>query len=378
MNEDRYLRHSLIDWFDQETVRRMSVIIVGAGAVGNEVIKDLALLGVGRFHIIDFDRIEIHNLTRSVLFDDAQIGRYKAEIAALTGTHLNPEAQFAYSTDDFWDCLSIADIGRADAVFCCVDNFRARIRLNKLCLIAGTDLYNAAIDSRFAAVEAYHFSAASRGACYECQLPASVYARMGERYSCGWLKKRSFREKKIPTTILTASLAASAMCSSFMHRHNQPGVEKGAPEGAFRLFSDTITGRSSVVRIDENPDCPECSSVGPRRHVFRTRGRIDSGLESLSHTNPDLVLKLSDQIVTEARCVVCGSRQPFYDRAERFDDSLVECPDCGAKARDITFVDEIEAKALVERWSGSRLPVKYVSFEEDGQEFYLELEDSHE
>jgi molybdopterin-synthase adenylyltransferase len=378
MSDDRYLRHSLIDWFDQDEVSRLSVIIVGAGAVGNEVIKDLALLGVGRFHIVDFDRIEIHNLTRSVLFHDSQVGRYKAEIAALTGTHLNPEAELAYSTADFWDCLSLAEIEKADAVFCCVDNFLARLRLNKLCRIAATDFYNTAIDSRFVAIETYPFSSEPECACYECQLPASVYSRMGERYSCGWLRKRSFQEKKIPTTVLTASLAASAACSGFLHRRFGHGVDEGALPGTSRLFFDTISGHSSVVAIGRNADCPMCSSIRPRRHIFRTKNTITAFPFSYLPVGEEVVISFSDQIVTGARCLVCGSQEDIFERADRLDDSLVVCPDCGSKARDIDFSDHMDIRTLAEKLNGRRLPVKYVVFEENDQQFYLELEDSHE
>lgn len=378
MDDGRYLRHSLIDWFDQDAVRRMSVIVVGAGAVGNEVIKDLALLGVGRFHIIDLDRIEIHNLTRSVLFDDTQVGRYKAEIATLTGTHLAPEAEFAYSTADLWDCLSLTEIGKADAVFCCVDNFLARLRLNKLCRIAGTDLVNAAIDSRFAAVEVYPFSSSEACACYECRLPLSVYARMGERYSCGWLRKRGFQERKIPTTVLTASLAASAACSAFLHRRVGHGLEQGGLPGTSRMFFDTISGRSSLISIEPNPDCPVCSTVATERHIFRTRNTIGALPVPGFAEGDGIRLRFSEQIVTGARCLACGGREEIFERAERLDDSLVVCPDCGSKARDIDFADQMDLRTLKERWAGRPLPVKYVVFEEDGRQFYLELEDTHE
>ena len=78
---DRYQRHSLIDWFSQAEVAGARMAVVGAGAVGNEVLKCLALLGVGALDIFDCDRVELHNLTRSVLFRESDVGRSKAECA---------------------------------------------------------------------------------------------------------------------------------------------------------------------------------------------------------------------------------------------------------------------------------------------------------
>lgn len=68
MTDLRYLRTNLIDGFSQEVVQKLHFAIVGCGAVGNEVVKNLTLLGVGKLDVFDFDTIEIHNLTKSVLF----------------------------------------------------------------------------------------------------------------------------------------------------------------------------------------------------------------------------------------------------------------------------------------------------------------------
>ena len=75
----RYRRHDLIDWFSQEQVSAARVAVIGAGAVGNEVIKNLALLGCGTIDVFDFDVVELHNLTRGVLLRESDAGRNKAE-----------------------------------------------------------------------------------------------------------------------------------------------------------------------------------------------------------------------------------------------------------------------------------------------------------
>src|SRR5947209_7959404 len=66
--EDRYHRLRLIQWWDQKRLADSVAIVGGAGALGNEVLKNLALLGVGRVFVCDRDTIETSNLTRSVLF----------------------------------------------------------------------------------------------------------------------------------------------------------------------------------------------------------------------------------------------------------------------------------------------------------------------
>ena len=73
--EDKYARLRLINWWDQGRLSKAVVLVVGAGAIGNELIKNLALLGIGKILIVDMDRIEHTNLTRSVLFRAGDVGR---------------------------------------------------------------------------------------------------------------------------------------------------------------------------------------------------------------------------------------------------------------------------------------------------------------
>ena len=66
-DDDRYSRMRLIAWWDQEKLRNAKVLVVGIGALGNEVTKNLALMGIGDIYGIDMDHVEDSNLTRSVI-----------------------------------------------------------------------------------------------------------------------------------------------------------------------------------------------------------------------------------------------------------------------------------------------------------------------
>src|SRR6185369_7975526 len=91
ISDDRYSRLRLIGWWDQEKIRAAKVLVVGAGAIGNEVLKNLALLGVGRIWVIDLDEIEDSNLTRSILFRHEDCGKSKAIAAAEEVRNINPD-----------------------------------------------------------------------------------------------------------------------------------------------------------------------------------------------------------------------------------------------------------------------------------------------
>ena len=187
----RYRRHDLIDWFSQDQVAAASIAVIGAGAVGNEAVKNLSLLGVGEIDVFDFDVVELHNLTRSVLLREADTGRNKAEAVAERARELDPHVTVRSIAGDFWDTLSLGRLARYDCAIAAVDNLEARLKLNQMCLIAGVDLVNAGLDSRWVTVESFPFGAAVGSACYECTLPDTAYARVAERYSCGGLRRRA-------------------------------------------------------------------------------------------------------------------------------------------------------------------------------------------
>ena len=74
LDEDRFSRLRLIPWWDQEKIARCRLLVIGAGALGNEILKNAALLGFTQVAVVDLDRIEESNLSRTVLYRVARSG----------------------------------------------------------------------------------------------------------------------------------------------------------------------------------------------------------------------------------------------------------------------------------------------------------------
>src|SRR5258708_26879124 len=93
LEEDRFSRLGLIPWWNEEKIRAARVLVVGAGALGNEILKNLALLGFRQIVVVDLDRVETSNLSRSVLYSEQDIGKPKASAAADAVRRILPGAQ---------------------------------------------------------------------------------------------------------------------------------------------------------------------------------------------------------------------------------------------------------------------------------------------
>jgi molybdopterin-synthase adenylyltransferase len=369
---DRYQRHSLIDWFDQSKLRDAQIIVVGAGAVGNEVLKNLALLGVGHIHIFDFDRIEEHNLTRCVLFQDSDVGALKAEVAAAACRRIDPNTEVRVSCADFWDQLSMGELEDSDAVVCCVDNFEARVRLNQLCLRTSTDFYNTGIDSRYASAEVFPFSTGPECACYECALPPSAYATIQKQYSCGWLRKVAFEEKKVPTTAITSSISGAAVVSLLLNRLSK---HPQASDQAARCFVDTVTLSSTTSVFGRNPDCLVCASIDPSAPRAVAKRHCDGGPVIPLLGDASGCVLLSEPVLIRGICKLCNREQEYFESTNRVSDAVTYCTVCGSQSVTTEIVDRLSVERFGAVFAGHSVPCKYLVYNSGSRQFIIELED---
>lgn len=366
---NRFARHRLIAGFDQDRLLRSRVLVVGAGAIGNEVLKNLALLGTGAIHILDPDLIEESNLTRSILFRESDLGQPKARIAAEACARLFPEGNFTWSQAPFWDWASLARLRDFDAAVAATDNLESRLELNRLCRLAPIDLFNAGIDARHVAVEAFPFRSAPGCGCYECTLPAAAHAQRRARLSCAGLRRTAIQEGRVPTTAITSSHAGAGLAAALLNTLFQ---HPARPRGAYRQLLDTANPlASSAVTIAPAAACLECAEGLPTE-----RRSSDPWLRELppdwcAELTSDLLL--SNPIVLGTECPACGEHRNLILAAEEADDRLQWCARCARPSARVALRDQLSPGELRQLPGAAALPVKYLSFSRPHHTVLIEI-----
>lgn len=205
LTEDRFSRFRLIHWWNQERIASARVLVVGAGALGNEILKNLALLGFRRILVVDLDRIEISNLSRSVLYRESDLGRDKAEAAAAAVRALYPAATVHGLRANVLQHLGLGAFDWADIILGGLDNREARLFLNRAAWKMGKTWIDGAIEGVNGVVRVFE---SGKPACYECTLGEVDWAILERRMSCNLLTRADEEQGKVATTPTTSSVIA--------------------------------------------------------------------------------------------------------------------------------------------------------------------------
>src|SRR5215467_8091051 len=120
--EERFSRLRLIPWWDQGKIASCRLLVIGAGALGNEILKNAALLGFSQVIVVDLDRIEESNLSRAVLFRSEDIGGSKAKVAANAYRSLAPDASIVPVTGNVMEECGLGLFEWSDLVIAGLDN----------------------------------------------------------------------------------------------------------------------------------------------------------------------------------------------------------------------------------------------------------------
>lgn len=206
IDEDRWERSRRTRWLDIERMQRARALVVGAGALGNEVVKDLVLAGVRNVTVVDMDRVVRSNLNRCVLFreEDCVARRLKAEAVAERAMELDPQVEVRPVNGKIEE-LADTEWDRHDIVLGCLDNVAARLHVNAHAyhhLVPYIDGGTSGFAGRVQVI------VPPTTPCLQCGLNRSHYRIMDRRHSCTG-SKTTLYEPKMAAEITTTALIAA-------------------------------------------------------------------------------------------------------------------------------------------------------------------------
>lgn len=147
-------------------ILKSKVLVVGAGGIGCEILKNLVMSGFSDIEIVDMDIIEVSNLNRQFLFQKKHVGRSKAEVAKETALTFNPNVKISH----YHDSITSSDYGllffkKFSLVMNALDNRAARNHVNRMCLAVNVPLIESGTAGYEGQVELIKKNLSQ---CYEC------------------------------------------------------------------------------------------------------------------------------------------------------------------------------------------------------------------
>ncbi len=221
---------TLLSWFRKERVKNARVLVAGCGALGNEVVKNLALFGIGHIYAVDFDAIELSNLTRSVLFreEDALSHAYKADIVAKQVRKINPQIEVTPIVGNLFSEVGFGIYRRVDVIIGCLDSRLARYLLNRMAMRAGKSWIDGSIENLTGVVKVY-----SPGiSCYECGLSRDEFNHIMLRTGCADVVRTQTEHGRVATTPISASIVGALQVQEAMKIIHKDVLNQESQENA--------------------------------------------------------------------------------------------------------------------------------------------------
>ena len=238
----RYSRHLImpeVGMDGQLKLKQAKVLCIGTGGLGAPLGLYLAAAGVGRIGLVDFDKVDLSNLQRQILFDTNDIGRPKIEAATNRLRNLNPDIQIdnfetRLTSENALDILKDYDI-----VVDGTDNFPTRYLVNDACVILGKPNVYGSVFRFEGQITIFGYPG---GPCYRCLYPEPPPPGLVPSCAEGGVLG-------VLPGIVGAIQAAETL---------KLIIGKGEPLVGRLLLFDALAMRFRELKLRKNPECPVC------------------------------------------------------------------------------------------------------------------------
>src|SRR5215469_14508975 len=306
--QEKYSRLRLIPWWEQEKIARCRLLVIGAGALGNEILKNAALLGFAQVVVVDMDRIEESNLSRAVLYRSEDVGKFKADAAVCAYRSLAPNATVHPVVANVMHGCGLGLFEWSNVIVAGLDNREARLWINRAAWKVNRPWIDGAIEGINGVVRVFLPGVPP---CYECTLGEVDWALLQKRMSCNLLVLEPTIEGKIPTTPTISSIIAGVQVQEAVKLiHGLPTL---ASKG---YIFEGMNHSSYVVEYTANTDCMSHYTLPQIVHL--SERSVDLTLEDLRRRaqsdlgSTEVTIEFSRDVVQKLACPSCHEEEEIY------------------------------------------------------------------
>ncbi len=289
----RYGRHLVmpeIGVAGQHKLREASVVIVGMGGLGSPAALYLAAAGIGKLGLVDFDKVEVSNLQRQILFDTGSLGQSKAKSAGKKVSALNPGVNVVIHDVRLTSENALEVLRAYDVILDCSDRFAVRYLVNDAAVLLGKPNVYGSV---------YRFEGqttvfdASRGPCYRCWYPEPPPPELAPNCAEGGVLG------VLPGIIGT--LQASEAIKLIL------GI--GEPLLGRIVMIDALQGKTQEIRLKKNPRCAVCGEQPTVTALIDYEEFCNSGPKETADTIS--VEELNSRMKNAEKVFLLDVRQPY-------------------------------------------------------------------
>ncbi|NND58980.1 MAG: HesA/MoeB/ThiF family protein [Gammaproteobacteria bacterium] len=242
LTDIRYSRQVALSQWGSEGQQKLAhshALIIGLGGLGNPVALYLACAGIGKLTLNDFDRVDVSNLPRQVLFSPADAGKAKVDAARQALRRHNADCDIVTLDSRLQDHALDDAVAAADVVIDGCDNFATRFAVNASCVRQRIPLVSGAV-IRFEAQLAVFRADLEGQPCYRC-----LYDENAET-----LEDCEGQGVLSPLAGMIGTAMAIEACRVI--------VGFGTDQSGSLLVHDALGGQWRRLRLSRDPSCPVC------------------------------------------------------------------------------------------------------------------------
>ena len=305
---ERFSRHLAIPGFgeaQQVRLRDASVLIVGLGGLGCPVSLYVAASGVGKLGVADFDRVEVHNLQRQVLFSAADEGKLKVEVAAERLVQWYPGLTVEVHAEGIHAANVAEIISKYDVIVDGTDNFGTRYLLNDACFLQGKALVSGSVFQLEGQV--WVLDPERGGPCYRCIFPEPP--ALGTIPSCN----------EAGVIGATCGVVGSVQAMEVIKLIS--GV--GKPMVGKLLKFDGFANRTSSITIEKDTACALCGKDSTIRDLSSQHYVIPCGFAETEKRKDTVVQELGMEIDVESAKKLAEEQNALFLDIREMDEAQI-------------------------------------------------------